>query len=160
MQSDDNERRSPSSPSTPPRSPKDTQIPFTDKSLRKLFEIKKSSDQIDMLKSIARGEGYSDSSKKGTCYVEFMFSNLHFVKEKKLQDSTALVFMKSMNASFVHAVKTMFKETNESFRVFKNEVLKYCKYSTITISEASLMTDFATKSFFRVFHLHYRTFSE
>jgi hypothetical protein len=138
---------------SPPRSPKDV-VAFTDKVLKKLLGLQSHEDQIELLNSISRGEGYGDSgTERGLCFVEFTFSNVHFVLEKKIKTQLALVFIKSMNTAFRHAVKTNWDQRDESFRRFKEVILNYCKYSNVNLKEAHMMTDFATRTLFRVFHL-------
>ena len=70
----------------------------------------------------------------------------------------AIIFMKSMNTAFRHAVKTSWNQRDESYRRFKEIILKHCKYSHVSLKDAHMMTDFATRTLFRVFHLFRNAF--
>ena len=142
---------------SPPRSPKDV-VQFTDKILKKLLGLSHE-QQVEFLNCVARGEGYGDSeTKRGLCFVEFTFSNLHFVKQNEFSIPLAIIFMKSMNTAFRHAVKTSWNQRDESYRRFKEIILKHYEYSHVSLKDAHMMTDFATRTLFRVFHLFRNAF--
>ena len=141
---------------SPPRSPKDA-LPFTDKTIKKILGFSHEK-QIEMLNSVARGQGYESETKRASCFVDFTFSNIHFVKESKFDTTLAIVFIRSMNTSFRHAVETSWNQRDESYRRFKEIILKHCRYSNVSLKDAHKMSDFATRTFLRVFHLFRNTF--